>query len=397
MHEIPVPVIELEKALGVPRAARAYGIDTRELRHNAFLDFMLKQPCGPALVRSIASRVADSPNVSDDKSREAWNVLTTGFACGFECECNRSNGKATRPDEIIRCSIEGRGEISLVVEMKVNARDSETQLVKYVDDEKKNRPASTVLGLLLSIRTIADAPGGAIPIVDGRVYRECIIEAAAISAAELPEKTRWLIHDYCETLEFLGLCDRVIVECGEWLRCNEHCHEVAKWKQEHGNWIELRIAREIAHRSRAFMQGWTPNAFPTKDGSIAQFSLNTDELDLSSSGDSASLLLQWKVGRGLELVAIAECTQGSIALMNLLFGKARDRLSTVWKSRKLAEFSGRLGKKSATVGRLPAVIWNITKILETLQQELPTLDKLAREVVNEAKAELCAMKGQPNI
>ncbi|MGH7137353.1 MAG: hypothetical protein ACREHD_16540, partial [Pirellulales bacterium] len=227
------------------------------------------------------------------------------------------------------------------------------------------------------------------PMVNAEIYAACIADAMRAQALALPEKTRWLINDYCETLDFLALSDRVIVECGEWLRENGITDDLlGEWLMENRPWVEQRIARQVVGRFK--MPGWSAEATAEKDGSIIDLAFDHG-LRVCSGSDSASLYLQWKIGKGFALHAIAgdypNSPPGSVRLMNWLFDRAKVRLREHWKGRKDAVFSGRPGKKSVMVGRAVATTWSCEEILDKLQIELPALEGLAKEVVAELKAE----------
>jgi hypothetical protein len=257
MQNSPFQVVEFQKELLTPRATKAYGIDTRELRHNAFFDFMLKQPeFGPALLRAVASKISQCGISTDQQSTSGWADLAKARIVGICCVSNSSQGTRRRPDEIVRCEVDPDKKIVVVVEMKVNAPDDEKQLGEYVTEEVKKCPDSGVSGLRLSIRGVDDDAQPATPLLNGEVYRECIAEALSHSALNLPEKTRWLISDYCDTLRFLALCDKVITACGEWLRyewLGKYAHRdelIGGWLTDNLAWVQQRVARDIARKSK---------------------------------------------------------------------------------------------------------------------------------------------------
>jgi hypothetical protein len=75
-------------------------------------------------------------------------------------------------------------------------------------------------------------------------------------------------------------------------------------------------------------------------------------------------------------------------LMNSLFSKAQEKLRARWTGRNGTDFSGRPGKKSVMVRTLVAETWSCEEIMKILQAEIPDLEKLAKEVVAELKAEI---------
>jgi hypothetical protein len=374
------------------RAASAYGIDTRELRHNAFLDFMLQSSMprdfGLALVKRIAEKAAHCRKEDTD-----WRALAQADILRIEPYCNLSAGKG-RPDEKIIVHTSNQGRFAVIIEMKVKAPKGSNQLEDYVRHERAD--ASTrVLGLLLRIPG-RDAPDDrTFPVLTGLTYGDCIVQAKATTKDQIEANRAWLLNDYLKTLEFLDQADEVI------LKYCKDLHEIAardqsklpgspeplrSWCRENERWIYERAMREVAKKVPNALRGWSGGAYSSKDGSAVDLELKSELGEHllffgPKQGEcGAYLYVRWKLGLGFEVRAIVQGYDGprpakepSRPFLDELSEKGRARLKELWSRHPdlHPEYppDRRDDVYSRCLGRLPDRTYDVADIAERFRAD----------------------------
>ena len=391
--EHPPRVNELVESLKNPRAASAYGIDTRELRHNAFFHFLICSKVGETLLQEIAKELTQKSG-----AEHHWQLLADEKAVIKKADCNRSGG-AGRPDERIECTVGSEKQCVLLVEMKLRAPGGGSQLEDYMSQEANSSPGSTVVGLLLRIPGKDRLTGCTHPQLNGQMFASCIEAAMRDRGDELPEEASWLVRDYLATLRFLDLLDETIVAEGQWLSDFYYAKSrldgdgpLRQWLNENWSWVCVRIVREVDYLIAKTNKDWYPSAYGERDTANVEMEPESLKLHLDASDDApgASLYFQWKLGVGLDLRSAVRHYQSpppkevmaiEVQLMNELCEKARNILPSAWQHR------GRTGR-SRMVARLANTSHDVNTIVVTIQQEVePLIGPLTSVVEEQRKVE----------
>lgn len=320
-------LVAFEQQLSIPRAAQAYGIDTRELRHNHFLHFLLSPIAGTDfrkhLIRELATACSAKLSLGDSPNQlHAWQALASSAITYIDSRYNIA-GTRGRPDEVVTCVNENGERFVIVIEMKVKAEEYEGQLSGYVENERKQAEigGASVLGVLLRIPG-EDVVETEFADIAGRTLRDCIHTAwsqrdSAEADSEVTRKLGVIIRDYLATLDFLSLMDQTIVNAGNPLfeiyrraetkqKNQEEVSLIELWVLENWRWCCERIMREVAFRVGRALKDRFPQskigAYGTKDGAAADLEFRKPQKG-ECLADGAGLYLHWKLGHGFHVRA----------------------------------------------------------------------------------------------
>lgn len=396
-HAHPTVRDQFIASLRQPRAALAYGIDTRELRHNAFLHFLLGPLVPEAFRRDLLKRLAEIA-AKGDKNATEWNNLASANIRTIEPKYN-VNGRSGRPDEVITCITETGGMFIIVIEMKVKAEESDGQLSQYVDEQRSNHPGATVLGTLLRIPG-RDVIEHAFFVTTGQHLRDAI-DAAWKTTGVLANDSaglsvRYLIADYLATLEFLDLMDKIVVEEAAWLKsfrdknideCNESDRMIKGWVDENWRWCGIRLMRDVVFRLNLARRGMGQfGAYGDKDSANMDGLFFTDDrAEIKEGNDGASIYAQWKLGDGFHVRAIIK-EYGSKAprsreLMKRLAEHCKQVVGSTFES---AEFAKNLpsNKDSCMIARFKNGSYDAQTIVDVTCEHMTLLEPLIEKCVS---------------
>ena len=357
--------VELKELLNEPRAATAYGMDLRELRHNLFLDFLLGHLVPSEFSKCLAANMWTIANGGQRKLRP--DQITT-----IVSKCNPGiRGK--RPDEIITITTADGKTYILVVEMKVKADSGVAQLRQYLSSIKNC--GDKVHGILLRIPGNDLSPTDEFARLDGDMYKS-LIEAALKHAAlsRFDENSMWLIQDYLKTLQFLSRIDKIVVTRGDELkriREDSSADEYLQhWLGTNWNWICLRIAREAFNRLPDTLRFEDSGAYVTAANAAIDITPNPPLADKFR----AHLYYHWNIGKGFEVRAIVDDYNGartneSRESMIRLAHETNNLLRKLWSDRKAVHLQS-IRKYSCMVGRINNKTFNAAEIANQLTNEI---------------------------
>ena len=356
------------------RAASAYGVDYREINHNAFLATVVSSPLGSALVRHLAAAALPSVGDADAEVAALLSTLAREVPAVDNVSFNRAAPDGGRPDLRVDGTSGGRPFV-LIVELKIQASGGQEQLAKYVStarDESMDR----VAGILVRIPGTDVHPAGPAPVLAGADLAR-VLEGALRDTTEADDKLRWLAHDYLDTLRFLDVADHVAVHHADTLRASTD-PRLECWGTDNERWIYERVAREIGVRALEFMPGW--NSWPAwKDANGAFVDIwRDDPYSVAQGRSGAEVFLKWRVKYGLEVHGITKgylegnVTERSIRVLNALVEATSDEVRPHWEDRGM-RISNRPGK-SRMIARLPQESLSAAAALDTIRAELPMLE-----------------------
>lgn len=135
----------LREAYERPPAAVLWGVATSEAAHNRFLQHLLAEPeLGVFLLRAMV-RAAEST------AEGAPPILPAELASIRRPDARESTEESTRVDESLWLRLKGGTDLTLLVELKFDAGEGETQLATYLERWKPRFPGQSdeAAGLLL--------------------------------------------------------------------------------------------------------------------------------------------------------------------------------------------------------------------------------------------------------
>lgn len=354
------------------RAAAAYGVDYRELSHNAFLAAIARGALGPAFIRRIAAEAAQL--VAGRSDADVLEALAAETHTIDASTFNRSDGNRRRPDLRVD-GVAGGSPYSLVLELKVQAADGQHQLAGYVEQAKADG-AERVVGVLVRIPGTDAPPGGDAPVLDGAAVGRALSDALK-STRDVDPRVAWLAEDYLETLRFLVLADHMATHHADTLATSQD-EDVQSWWEDNRRWVYERVARELGSAGRPLISE-LKDTYVNKDanGAFTDFWW-TNRFWVQQARSGAGAFVKWRVSNGLEVHAVAEgyfdgtVTGRSQRILDALVEAGRRELAPHWEERG-AVYSNRPGK-SRMIARLPQASLSVAAALETLRTELPTIE-----------------------
>lgn len=360
-------------SVAAPRAASAYGVDYRELSHNALLATVARSALGPALVRALAAEAVRVRGTAGPGA-DLLETLATGPVEVRSVAANRSDGAGGRPDLRVDGTV-GERSFVLLIELKVQAPDGQTQLRDYLI-QAQNAGAADVAGLLVRVPGTDAALAGNAPVLGGAaVARALTTTLDATPGVGAP--VAWLAGDYLETLRFLDLADHMVLHHADVLASSPE-GAVADWWNDNWRWVHERVARELGSEGRPLFNV-LKGSYVNKDanGSFVDFWWE-DRFWLKRGRSGAGAFIKWRVGRGLEVHGLAEgyfggtISKRSVRILDALVEATRKELAPAWAERD-ATYPNR-GGKSRMIARLAQTSLSAAAALETMQRELPAIE-----------------------
>lgn len=372
-------------SVAAPRAASAYGVDYKELSHNALLATLAGSALGPAFVHALvveATRGTGAPGAGT----ELLATLAEGPVGVKAVAANRSDGAGGRPDLRVDGTV-GVRPFVLLLELKVQAPDGQTQLQDYVV-QARNAGAEHVAGLLVRIPGTDASPVGDAPVLDGAAVARALT-AALEATPVLDARVGWLARDYLETLRFLNLADHMAIHHADDLASSTD-GVLGDWWNDNWRWVHERVARELGSEGRPLFTV-LKDSYVNKDanGSFVDFWWK-DRFWLARGPSGAGAFVKWRVGKGLEVHGLAEgyfggeVTEPSYGILNALVARTRKELAPSWAERDVT-YPNR-GGKSRMIARLAQTSLSAAAALETMRHELPAIEAALDRAVTALEA-----------
>ena len=295
----------LIEILEKPISAMVYGIESRELSHNAFLDWLISKNFNKQFVKVLAQEVIKDKFLKNSV-RKKWKLLFNTDIINCNTIFNKSIGKGGRPDEQILVKIRNGEVFIIVIEIKVESSGGKEQLSKYIGDLKSSSKIKfdNILGILFLLPGFLE-DNMEFPVINIRQLINIINKLNLIESYNLlPRPNKWIVEDYISLLKYLEIRDKVAIKCGEWFRVNYNDFSnglLKQWFERNEIWIKKRILSEIS-LDKSILDYIIPCGVYSDRGNNVMADFYISHLDKIRRG--AQIIFKWKIGVGFEVHAV---------------------------------------------------------------------------------------------